>query len=106
MTVTTDRDPREPDVAVTPDRSGSTATGTVGHRLPAAYLDEEALSPYEPIGVTPRYAPPRATIHPDKERGWLRRVWPIVRAHRVLLFASLAAAVVAMFSSVAVPAVL
>jgi uncharacterized circularly permuted ATP-grasp superfamily protein len=40
------------------------------------YLDEEPLTPYEPIGVTPDYLPPRGAVDPDKSKGWIRRVWP------------------------------
>ncbi|MGH9072788.1 MAG: ABC transporter ATP-binding protein [Acidimicrobiales bacterium] len=32
--------------------------------------------------VAPRYERPWATIDPDQSRSWLRRAWPIVRAHR------------------------
>jgi ATP-binding cassette, subfamily B, bacterial len=59
----------------------------------------------EPVGVEARYPPPTATIDPDQSKGWIRRVLPIVMAHRALLFVSLAAAVVALFAQVAVPAV-
>jgi len=62
-------------------------------------------SPFEPIGVSPRYPPPRATIDPDRSLGWIRRVWPVVRAHGWLLSWSLAAAMVALPANVAVPAV-
>ncbi|GGN71705.1 hypothetical protein GCM10010112_39270 [Actinoplanes lobatus] len=37
---------------------------------------------------TPRRAP-RGGIHPDPSKTWLRRAWPIVRAHRALLATSL-----------------
>ena len=48
------------------------------HVLPQAYLDEEPLTPYEPIGVTPDYLPPRGAVDPDKSKGWIRRVWPMM----------------------------
>jgi len=35
--------------------------------------------------------PPRAWIDPDASKGWLRRLMPVLGAHRVLVFASLAA---------------
>ena len=35
--------------------------------------------------------PPRAWIDPDPERGWLRRLMPVLAAHRALILASLAA---------------
>ncbi len=62
-------------------------------------------SPFEPIGVTPRYPPPRAWIHPDRDRSWVRRMVPILFAHRVLLFGGIAASLVGMLVQVAVPGV-
>lgn len=76
-----------------------------GHHLPASYIAEEPLSPFEPIGVVPRYSPPRAGVDPDTSKGWIRRVWPVVRAHRLLLFTSIGLALVALLSGVAIPAV-
>ena len=60
---------------------------------------------FEPLAVESRYPEPSATINPDKTKGWLRRVWPIVAAHRVLLIASVAGAIVGLLAQVAVPAV-
>jgi len=76
------------------------------HQLPPSYLDEEPLSRFEPVGVVPRYGPPRSGIDPDTEKGWLRRVWPVVRTHRLLLLSSVVAAVLALVSVVAAPAVI
>jgi ATP-binding cassette, subfamily B, bacterial len=52
-----------------------------------------------------RYPPPRGDVHPDTSRGWLRRLAPIVSAHRVVFVATLAMALVANLLQVAVPAV-
>ncbi len=60
---------------------------------------------YEPIGVVPRYPAPRRSVDPDPDKGWIRRILPVVLAHRLLLWGSLAAAFVAMAAQVAVPAV-
>ncbi|MEJ5256469.1 MAG: ABC transporter ATP-binding protein [Acidimicrobiales bacterium] len=60
---------------------------------------------FEPVGVEARYPAPSATIHPDRDLGWLRRIAPIVLAHKRLLIGSLAAAMVALAAQVAVPAV-
>jgi ATP-binding cassette, subfamily B, bacterial len=65
----------------------------------------ERRSPFEPLGVTPRYGPPRAGIHPDRERGWLARMGPLLDARKGVFAASLAAALVAMLAQVAVPRV-
>jgi len=62
-------------------------------------------SHFEPVGVAARFAPPTATIDPDPSLGWIRRVLPLVGAHRWLLTSSLLVAVVAMLAQVAVPAV-
>ena len=35
--------------------------------------------------------PPRAWVDPDREKGWLERLRPILFAHRTLILASLAA---------------
>jgi len=66
----------------------------------------DTASPYEPVAVERRYARPKATIHPDSSRGWLRRILPIVGAHRFLFFGSLALALVSMLLQVAIPAVI
>ena len=33
--------------------------------------------------------PPRAWIDPDREKGWFRRLMPVLAAHRVLILASI-----------------
>ncbi len=73
---------------------------------PAVDTDTDVgASPWEPVGVVPRYPPARATVDPDPTLGWIRRVLPIVMAHKVLLAGSVATALVAMLVQVAVPAV-
>jgi len=62
-------------------------------------------NPWEPIGVEARYPAPRRSVDPDREKGWIRRLLPVLTAHRVLLWTSVAAAVVGMATQVAVPAV-
>ena len=53
-----------------------------------------------------RYPRPRATIDPDPTKGWIRRILPVVNAHRFLFFGSLALALVSMLFQVAIPAVI
>ena len=60
---------------------------------------------FEPLAVEARYPPPRATIDPDQSRGWLRRVAPIVAAHKMLLTVALVASAIGLVAQVAVPAV-
>ncbi len=62
-------------------------------------------SPWEPIAVDARYPPPRRSVDPDTRKGWIRRILPVLTAHRALLWTSIAAALVAMGAQVAVPAV-
>ena len=64
---------------------------------------EASLSP--PIGVERRYPKAKAGIDPDTEKGWLRRVAPVVLAHRAWFFGSLLLALIAMLIQVAIPAV-
>ncbi|SDT48539.1 ABC transporter ATP-binding protein [Actinoplanes derwentensis] len=50
----------------------------------------------------PRRAP-RAGIHPDPSKSWLRRAWPIVRAHRILLAVSLTLSFIGLVVQVQIP---
>jgi ATP-binding cassette, subfamily B, bacterial len=61
---------------------------------------------FEPVAVEARYPPPLATIDPERRKGWLRRLAPLVRAHRGLLVGALTASAVALVAQVAVPAVI
>jgi ATP-binding cassette subfamily B protein len=61
--------------------------------------------PWEPVGVEARYPAPRRSVDPDAEKGWLRRLLPVITAHRAVLWTSIAAALLAMAAQVAVPAV-
>jgi ATP-binding cassette subfamily B protein len=60
---------------------------------------------FEPVGVTPRYPPPRADVDHDTSKGWIRRVLPVVLAYKRLLAVSLVAAAIALVAQVAVPLV-
>ncbi|GAA1639382.1 ABC transporter ATP-binding protein [Actinoplanes couchii] len=51
---------------------------------------------------SPRRAP-RAGIHPDSSKSWLRRAWPIVRAHRILLISSLTLSFIGLVVQVQIP---
>ncbi len=64
-------------------------------------------SPYVPVGVTPRYPPPRANIKPDQGGGsWLARVLPVLLAHKKIFFLSLIASFLGLAVQVLIPAVL
>ena len=68
--------------------------------------DLEPASPFEPVAVERRYPRPRATIDPDPDKGWLRRLLPVVGAHKWLFGGSLTLALLSMLLQVAIPAVI
>ncbi len=63
-------------------------------------------SPYEPIAATARYAPPPSSVHPDRTKGWLRRILPLVVARRRSLLTAVGCALVALCAEVAAPRVI
>ncbi len=67
--------------------------------MPAAAADDPADNTYHQS----RYARPRAAIDSDRDLGWMRRVWPIVRSHRSVFSAAILAGFIATALSVAVP---
>jgi ATP-binding cassette subfamily B protein len=66
----------------------------------------DTASPFEPVAVERRYQRPRTTIDPDQTKGWLRRILPVVGAHKFLFFGSLSLAMASMLIQVAIPAVI
>jgi ATP-binding cassette subfamily B protein len=82
-----------------------TPAGEAAAGEPIADPETAGPSPYEPLAVERRYPPPRATVDPDPDKGWIRRLLPLVTAHRALLVVSALAALVALLAQVAVPAV-
>ena len=60
-----------------PHASDAEALGDAAKRLP--------LAAYVPMGVTSRYAPPKATVDPDRSKKWIKRALPILMAHKVHL---------------------
>jgi ATP-binding cassette subfamily B protein len=53
--------------------------------------------------VSKTYPPPSAAIDPDPSRSWLRRAWPLVRAHRWMFGAALVMSGASMLVAVQVP---
>jgi ATP-binding cassette, subfamily B, bacterial len=53
--------------------------------------------------VNKTYPPPSAAIDPDPSRSWLRRAWPLVRAHRWMFSAALVMSGASMLVAVQVP---
>ncbi|MEV6300044.1 ABC transporter ATP-binding protein [Actinoplanes sp. NPDC051861] len=46
---------------------------------------------------------PKAGISPDRSKSWLRRAWPLVRAHRALLITSLTLSFIGLIVQVQIP---
>jgi ATP-binding cassette subfamily B protein len=63
----------------------------------------EVGTEFVPIDVVARNEPPRATIDPDKSLPWLRRVMPIMGAHKGIFITSLVASFVGLVLQVLVP---
>lgn len=60
---------------------------------------------FSPIGVAARYPEPRAWVHHDRGRGWIRRMVPVVWSHRATFLAAWAATLVSVIIGLASPAV-
>ncbi len=58
----------------------------------------------EPVAVRFLHQPPSATIDPDTELGWMRRLWPLVRSHRRPLVTGIVTGLLAIGLQVLVPA--
>jgi ATP-binding cassette, subfamily B, bacterial len=61
------------------------------------------LAAYVPMGVTSNYKRPKATVDPDSSKSWLRRAYPIVRAHKGLFLTSVILSFVGLVLQVQVP---
>jgi len=58
---------------------------------------------YEPVTAVRRFPPPVADIHPDRSLGWLKRLWPLVAAHKPLVVIGVIGGLVGLGTQVAVP---
>ena len=61
------------------------------------------LSPYEPLAVQDHYGPPKGMVDPDRSKGWIRRVMPLLRARRGQFGTGLAFALLAMIAQILTP---
>jgi ATP-binding cassette, subfamily B, bacterial len=79
--------------------------GVVGLPPVGTYQFDDLSDPggFEPVTARLGYPPPRRTIDPDQSLGWIRRVAPIVRAHRVSFMLALSMALVGIVSRVMIP---
>jgi ATP-binding cassette subfamily B protein len=64
------------------------------------------LAAYVPMGLTSDYKAPRATVDPDRTKSWLKRAWPIVKAHKGVFFTSLIMSFVGLVIQVQIPKLL
>lgn len=53
-----------------------------------------------------RYPEPQGRPHPDRELGWIRRLWPVIRPNRVGLIVAIAGTAIGMLARMLVPAAL
>ncbi|MCY4432069.1 MAG: ABC transporter ATP-binding protein [bacterium] len=84
----------------------TTETGPVG--IPELEPDQQEaqtdIPEFEPVYVSAQYAPPTAGIDPDQTKGWMKRLLPLVGAHRRTLVIGVVTGVFALATQVAVPA--
>ncbi len=62
-----------------------------------------AVRDFSPVGVEARYPAPKAWIHPDKNRSWMRRMLPVVWTHKRYFIQSWTATLVAILIGLASP---
>jgi ATP-binding cassette subfamily B protein len=64
------------------------------------------LAAYVPMGLTSDYKAPKATIDPDKSKTWLKRAWPVVKAHKGAFAAMLITSFIGLVIQVQIPKLL
>ena len=67
---------------------------------------QDGASAFEPIAVALDYEPPPAQIDPRTELGWMRRLWPLLRARIGAFSMAIGFGLIALITQIAVPAVL
>src|SRR3954466_9856193 len=93
--------PRRLERRARPQPGSATGAGEVTIEMGAFGAD--VTSPFVPVGVTPEYPPPRAHIKPDRGGSWLRRMMPVVLAHKWMFGFSLVASFVGLAVQVQIP---
>jgi ATP-binding cassette subfamily B protein len=68
-------------------------------------IDEEP-DPFVPPSESSHYAPPKAGIHPDQDKSWLRRAMPVALAHKWLFINALFLSFVGLVLQVQIPALI
>ena len=67
---------------------------------------QDDASAFEPIAVALEYEPPPAQIDPRTDLGWMRRLWPLLRARIGAFALAIGFGLLALVMQIAVPAVL
>jgi ATP-binding cassette subfamily B protein len=62
-----------------------------------------AVADFIPTGIVSRYRAPRAQISPDRDRSWLGRALPVVRAHRWTMATALITSFIGLLLQVQIP---
>jgi ATP-binding cassette subfamily B protein len=62
-----------------------------------------ARSPYVPLAEASQYRPPRNSPGTDQHASWVRRTWPLIKAHKWIWGISLAASFIALLAQVQIP---
>lgn len=79
------------------------------HSSPAVsdLADQSSQRPqrFQPLTVGEDHPAPRTEVDPDTEKGWFRRLLPVLVAHKRTLWLSLVMSVVSVAAQVAIPAV-
>ncbi|MGY6499510.1 MAG: ABC transporter ATP-binding protein [Acidimicrobiales bacterium] len=70
-----------------------------------ARLGAREHDPFVPDAVAPEHPAPSARIDPDADKGWIRRMMPVVLARRRMFIAALTLSALSMVAQVAVPRV-
>ncbi len=85
---------------------GTTPQNEAPHNTDTAASDADATQrePLEPLAIEEEFPPPAADIHPDSDRGWFRRLWPLIAVHRGLLAVGVVSGIAALTAAVGVPA--
>jgi ATP-binding cassette, subfamily B, bacterial len=70
-----------------------------------AERDGPSHSPFEPFTVEPHHPAPLASIDPDRSKGWIRRMAPVLMARKRLFITAMTISLVSMITQIAVPRV-
>jgi ATP-binding cassette, subfamily B, bacterial len=75
-------------------------------QTPAADAGADVAPDFLPTAEPSRYAPPKAAIDFDRDKTWLRRALPVVKAHRAMFATALIASFVGLVLQVEIPQLL